>query len=583
MAKVAVILHEGSCGPKEIRLSRILDFFGVPWEAVNVSSLEDFAAGSREYVLFGSIQMVAAAVAARRLGSGVARPRAQAYYGYASDERAHCTKTLRSLLGDANLSLQEIPPNNFPLTISDEMAEMAGPMSGLKVSSRFRSEDSLLMSVSAGRKSIFATLISVAGSPVFLRFEEEGIPVFLSTTSHMLDIDQPVTGRFYDVKDDFCSVVPLVTFIKFMFADVAWRPQELGACLIIDDPLLRPNYGFCNFAKLRDLMGQHGFTTNIAFIPWNWRRTAPADSEFFRNESAFFSVSIHGCDHTAGEFGASLPEILDTTARLARSRMRRHEERTGIQHDLVMVFPQGVFSSACPLALKRNGYLAAVNTETVPVDRQNSRTRIRDVWDLAIMTYDGFPIFTRRYPFHGVENFAFDLLLGKPCLIVAHHDFFKNSAAGLISLIDQIGSLNCRLHWSHLGDVIRRACRRRTSGVDAEEVEMYGNELLISNSSDREITVTIRKRKGQNDPVSKILCDEKSLTWAEGKEYWLFDQKISPREEKRFRVVYHEQPEGGTIHRSLQFELSVAARRILSELRDDYLSKAPFLRMSSAR
>ena len=340
---------------------------------------------------------------------------------------------------------------------------MAGPMAGLKLSLRLRSEDAVLAGAPSGGESMFASVISAGDAPVFVRFQHNGAPVFFCTSSQMVDIDQPVGRGFYDVKDHFCSVVPLVMFIRSMFQDVGWQPQELGACLIIDDPLLKPQYGFCNFAKLRDLMRQHGFTTNIAFIPWNWRRTSSAASDFFSNESGLFSVSIHGCDHTAGEFGATSLEVLNSTAQLAQSRMRDHEARTGIQHDSIMVFPQGVFSSECPEVLKRNGFLAAVNTEIVPVDSQNARTRIRDVWDVAIMTYGSFPIFTRRYAFHGLENFAFDLLLGKPCLIVAHHDFFKDGGAELIELIGKIGALNCSLHWRPLGEVIRRACRRRAS------------------------------------------------------------------------------------------------------------------------
>ena len=39
------------------------------------------------------------------------------------------------------------------------------------------------------------------------------------------------------------------------------------------------------------------------------------------------------------------------------------------------------------------------------------------------MRYSSFPIFTRRYPWEGIENFAFDILLGKPALIVIHHDY----------------------------------------------------------------------------------------------------------------------------------------------------------------
>jgi len=463
------------------------------------------------------------------------------------------------------------------------MADVAGPMAGLKLSLRLRREDAVLTGAPAGGESMFARVISAGDAPVFLRCQHNGAPVFFCTSAQMVDIDQPVVQGFYDVKDHFCSVVPLVMFIRCMFPDVAWRPQELGACLIVDDPLLKPKYGFCNFTKLRDLMRGHGFTTNIAFIPWNWRRTTPAAGKFFSNESGLFSVSIHGCDHTAGEFGATSLEVLHTRAQLARSRMRNHEARTGIQHDSIMVFPQGAFSSACPEVLKRNGFLAAVNTEIVPVDSQNARTRIRDVWDVAIMSYGSFPIFTRRYAFHGLENFAFDLLLGKPCLIVAHHDFFKDGGAALIELIEKIGSLNCCLRWRPLGQVIRRACRRRANGVGSEELEMYGNELLIGNPSDQAIAVRIRKRKSQDDLVSEILCDEKPVMWATEFEHFVFGEWIQSHSEKQFRVVYPEQANVGKVRRSLRLELAVALRRILSEFRDDYPSTSRFLSAPAER
>jgi hypothetical protein len=263
--------------------------------------------------------------------------------------------------------------------------------------------------------------------------------------------------------------------------------------------------------------------------------------------------------------------------------MRSHETRTGIQHDLVMVFPQGAFSSACPEVLKRNGFIAAVNTEIAPMDSQNVRTRIRDVWDVAIMTYGDFPIFTRRYPFHGLENFAFDLLLGKPCLIVTHHDFFKDGGVALLELIKKINSLNCSLEWQPLGQVVRTACRVRSTGKDSEEVEMYGNELLLRNRSDRTMDVTIRKRKSQNDLVSEILCGEKPIAWAAEAGYFMFAERIAAYEEKRFRVGYQEQRPQEIPPRSLRLELNVAARRILSEIGDQYLSTNRFLSRPAAR
>ena len=235
----------------------------------------------------------------------------------------------------------------------------------------------------------------------------------------------------------------------------------------------------------------------------------------------------------------------------------------------------------CPEVLKRNRFLAAVNTETVPVNLHSARTRIRDIWNIAIMEYGSFPIFTRRYAFHGLENFAFDLLLGKPCLIVSHHDFFKDSGTEVIELIEKLQSLNCSLRWRPLGQVIRRACRRRFARTGVEEVEMYGNELVIDNPSNEVIEVCVRKRENQADDVAEIFCDEKPVAWKNEFDHLVFGERIEPRSERRFQVLYREQANTAKMDRSLRFELSVAVRRVLCEFRDNYLSGSRLLSTTS--
>jgi hypothetical protein len=573
--KLAVILHIGSPGPRELGLSRILDFFGVAWKSIDVSKPANTDQHSSEYAVFGSIQAVAAALSPRQTNASISQP--FAIYAYADEERGLCEQALSSFLGKTKVSVEEAPSDELSIEVSRVPADLTGPMAGVKFLSRLGSKDSVLIGVPASEESNFATVISAGEAAIFIRFEHEGVPVLFCASSEMVDIDQPVGPGYYDVKAQFCCVVPLVMFIQFAFRDVAWGPRELGACLIIDDPLLKLQYGFCDFKKLRDLMLENGFTTNIAFIPWNWRRTSAAAGEFFGNEPGRFSISIHGCDHTASEFGTTSPEGLHYRAQLARSRMRNHQARTGIKHDSIMVFPQGVFSSVCPEVLKSNGYLAAVNTETVPVDLQESRTRIRDVWDVAIMSYGAFPIFTRRYAFHGLENFAFDLLVGKPCLIVAHHDIFKDGGNRLLDLIQRIGALNCSLHWRPLGDVIRRACRTRSLGANTTDVEMYGNELVLGNSSDEVLYVSVQKRRSNFEAVSKILSNEEPMKWTSDAARLFFNDRIDPGCEKRFRIAYQTQGQISNVRRSLRLEASVALRRMFCELRDDYLARNRFL------
>ncbi len=514
MAKQAVLLSHEDLGGEHSHLAKILDFFGVPWERAQIATLWDMERNFANSAIFSSLQTASVAFAeARRRGRSLAQD--LIFYAYADANRKASERALQALIGTDDISLQKAPEGKLLLSVSSEQPNLTGPMGGVTLSLSLRSEDNVLLGV-PNEISPLTNIISAGDASLFVRFQVDGIPIFFCASSEMIDIDYVIGPGYYDVKGHFCSVVPLVMFIKHIFREVAWHPQELGACLIIDDPLLRPRYGSCDFRILLKLMCRYGFTTNIAFIPWNWRRTSPADAKFFRAWHGLFSVSIHGCDHIEAEFGRVSSPALNSRARLAQLRMKQHEVRTGIHHETVMVFPQGVFSSASAEALKRNGYLAAANTETSPVDSEGEGTRVRDVWDVAILKYGDFPIFSRRYAKHGLENFAFDLLLGKPCLIVAHHDFFSDDCTRLIELIEKLESLPCTLTWRPLGEVIRRACRRRAAGAGKEAIEMYGSELLIDNSFEQAIDVHILKRENEADIVAEVLCDQKPIMWKAG-------------------------------------------------------------------
>jgi hypothetical protein len=111
---------------------------------------------------------------------------------------------------------------------------------------------------------------------------------------------------------------------------------------------------------------------------------------------------------------------------------------------------------------------------------------------------------------------------------------------------------------------------------------MYGNELLMHNPSDQEIDLRVHKREGHADLVAEILFDGKPVTWTTEADQLVFSERISPLSETHLRVVYRERAKAEAVGRSLRFELSVAIRRILSEVRDEYLSRSSFLSTTAA-
>ena len=238
------------------------------------------------------------------------------------------------------------------------------------------------------------------------------MPVFISS-ERLIDIDAEVSTPNFDIRNHFFFAVPVVSYIRWAFPRSSWRAVEASACLVIDDPLLRTRYGFLQFRELLALMKQVQFSTSIAFIPWNWRRSDPKVVQLFKDNPDNYSLCVHGCDHTGGEFGISDQRRLRAIAREAVRRMSLHEGRTGLIHDRIMVFPQGVFSEEAILALKHASFHAVVNTEAHSNPWGRRKLRISDLWDVAVMTYGDFPIYTRRYPAQGIENLAFDLLSWK--------------------------------------------------------------------------------------------------------------------------------------------------------------------------
>jgi peptidoglycan/xylan/chitin deacetylase (PgdA/CDA1 family) len=228
------------------------------------------------------------------------------------------------------------------------------------------------------------------------------------------------------------------------------------ASIIIDDPLLRENYGFLNYRKLLKLADQHNFHATVAFIPWNFDRTDDKIAALFRDRPDRLSLCVHGCDHTKGEFGSTNRVFLDHIIDLATARMQEHERLTGIPFERVMVFPQGVFSNESLEALKRHGYLAAINTEIEPVEGSLSKS---------------LPFF-QRWKFSEIDDH-------NPAFIMTHHDDFKDGYRELTATVDRLNAQG--VLWGNVGDAVKKYTKETPVDYRNQSViSLYGSGLKIA-------------------------------------------------------------------------------------------------------
>jgi hypothetical protein len=239
------------------------------------------------------------------------------------------------------------------------------------------------------------------------------------------------------------------------------NPGETLACLIIDDPLLRPKYGCLDYEKLLEEMRSHDFFTEIAFIPWNYRRSDPRTIRLFANSPDYYAMCVHGCDHTANEFGCTDYQKLRALSSTALWRMEEHKRLTGLPYDPVIVFPQGHFSSVAMRALRDQGYLAAFNSGLRATD--GDQPPDFEYRHPATTTYHGLPLFLRRYP-KDRSKFAQDIAAGRPILIVEHHSAFRNGYGAMTDLVDWVNSLG-NIRWTSLLHIAQKYAGTRAATI----------------------------------------------------------------------------------------------------------------------
>lgn len=577
-AAFAAIVDDKSSSAATVRLERILDFLGIPWQVFKSAS-DLFEAGESgplrgvHYAILAPITFVGDVLSGTAPGvkgrTGASTPHSM--FVYVTNETSVCEEKLQTLTGFPNARLLPLERNQtVEVRVSDRYRDLAGPMHGLRVEVKARPCDQAL---SIERASSISRIIETDTNTSFFEMQTDGVRIFVNCNSEVPNLNEPLSGRFYDVKDQFLSTVPLLIYLKWAFRDNCWQAAEAGACLIIDDPVLRTTYGFCDFRQIDAQMREHGFSTNISVIPWNWRKTSSDTATLIQSSEGRFSISVHGCDHTNGEFATRALPALNRKAGLAKERMNRHRERSGISHDPIMVFPQGAFSPESLSVLQQHQFVAAVNTEVRPTNSDTESLTIEDVWSVALLRYGSFPLFSRRYPAHGLENFAFDLLLGKPCLIVEHHEFFKKDGQEAISFVKALHSLNCNLHWRSLGDVIRESYQWRMSLQGVVNIRMFANELLLRNDGGEERFYAIEKADRSSAGVKEVTADGRHVDWQETNGSIAFDCNLPPGAQLLIQVQYRPSLEPIRFEHSLEDMVKTAFRRSLSEFRDTFLSR----------
>jgi hypothetical protein len=417
-------------------------------------------------------------------------------------------------------------------------------------------------------------LVTIDDMPFWIVAEKNLCKTFLLACSAVADIQEQVNG--IDVGTYFSRLLPAAMFLRAAFNGLCWHGRHHLANFIIDDPPLKRSYGYLNYRDLLTQMDRCEFASTIAFIPWNYRRTDNRVAQLFRERMDRLSLCVHGCDHTTAEFSSTDLAVLNSKVQLASARMNSLERWNGLSYSKTMVFPQGRFSITALTALKANNYLAAVNSSPSPAcSSAYGSLTVADFLTPAVTRYGGFPVFVRRYP-AGLEQFAFDLFLGKPLLAVEHHAYFKDGGARLAEFITRINSFK-KLQWTGLQEIMKKSYLEREISNETTACRLYTNHHVIENHAERDRTFIFTKFESGDVPIQRVLVNGVATRFLMIDNVLEFATRIPALSSRVVQVVYRNSLSHAELDRGFASRSHVWAHRMLSEFRDNVLCRSGFL------
>lgn len=475
---------------------------------------------------------------------------------------------LVDVLSHGRLRSIEAVHGGSPYVCSKDARTCCGSFAGLTFGGADAANDHVFSAESADAG--IEPLISIDGRPFMALVKGNGVRTVFVAGREIADLDMPI-GEKTPLNEYFSRFVPHSMALRYLTDDACWRPVQAHAAVVIDDPLLQANYGFLNFESLLNLAERYNFHAAIAFIPHNFRKSSPDIVRLFLKNPARLSICFHGNDHTQAEFASRDRELLDLLLGLAKARMAKHQKRTGLVSDSVMVFPQGNFSIEAMTALRASNFYAAVNTVPYPAHDPASLT-LGELAQPAVLRYRGFPLFLRNAVDEiRAEDIAFNVFFGRPVLIVEHHQDFEREEK-LIALVEQINDIVPEMQWSNLATVTSESVLRRRAPDGRQEIRAYAQTITIPNDIGIDANCSVE----WNGPFDSAMLAGVNAAgcpcnFERTGNSIRVATALSPGRPTLVSLVHAASPSSRTL--DMKWKTKAFLRRRLSEFRDNYLYK----------
>lgn len=457
------------------------------------------------------------------------------------------------------------------VTFSADSTGLSGELSSYSYPRNEGNAAHLILSSGGGSQVV----MMLDGSPTFVCVSIGKARIFVWITDAVFDVFRPLAAEieFEQAADQY---IPAIIFLRFAFGEKCWHNPSPGAGIVIDDPLLRKNYGFIKFPQLLESARRHKYHITLAFIPWNHWRSRAKEAQMFLKYSDCFSVCAHGCDHTNNEFRSTDYEGLLRKNFIARRRMERHRERTGLASEPLMVCPQEQYSLEAMRAFADSRqFVGLICTACMPRNLPAPQIRGADLLLPAQDSFYGFPVFKRHY-WNGMAVFAMALFLGKPAILVEHHEFFRNGSAGAEEFARRLAELRPDLTWKSLAETVIRTHAKRRVTMGRWEVRFFTDTFQLEHGLEERTEYRFLGRIPEATTVERVLVGSKEVPFARENGFLTFATHAHRPQTLSIQVAVAPIKPTKAYSPGVKYQAFVALRRGLSELRDNIIARNRF-------
>ncbi|HUA38732.1 MAG TPA: hypothetical protein VMA35_10110 [Candidatus Sulfopaludibacter sp.] len=419
-------------------------------------------------------------------------------------------------------------------------------------------------------------IMSLDDAPAFVRTRVGQAHVFLWCTDDVFDVHRPLAAEreFEEAADQY---IPAIVFLRFAFRDRCWHNPSPAAGIVIDDPLLRRRYGFIQFPELLASAKRHGYRVTLAFIPWNHWRSRPNQVRLFRDYTSSFSVCAHGCDHTNNEFKSADYEELLRKNFVASQRMEDHAKRIGLDYEPLMVCPQEQYSLEAMRAFADSRrFMGLMCTACMPRGLISPQISGADLLLPAQDSFFGFPVFKRHYSGGDLSVFAMSLFLGKNAILVEHHEFFRNGPGGAEKFAAGLTGIHPEITWAPLADAVTQTHLRRRAAETRWEVRFFTDTFVLSHKSETPMDYKLIRRMPDSTVIRRVTVDGTEIGFSRGNGFLAFEIRLDRPQTIRVRIEAMPVEPKRPASLGIKYQVSVAFRRGLSELRDNVIARNGF-------